>query len=319
MSGSPFKANVGSFTYQCTVGCSAQLLADPLNRFLYYQYIYEKTGLSSLVVDQQSGVLSNASQFTTPTPYPSADPLGHYIYWDWSTSVGGIAVSSTGALTATPGQPYATGGTGAYGPPAITSKYVFLTSYAPSGELVEYSIDQATGTLTRTANTVPLNFGANVAVTPNGKFLYAEQMYMNNGVGEYEIVPILIGASGELTAEPQLAQKTTSNGGPYMWMSPNGNFLYVAESGHLSDFRIDQTTGALSLVQRYSIATAVLAIDPEVQFVYLNPAYASNGIGTTITAYSVNATTGELTAIPNSTVDLKEYPIGLAVISPPAK
>jgi hypothetical protein len=39
-----------------------------------------------------------------------------------------------------------------------------------------------------------------------------------------------------------------------MWMSPNGNFVYVgAGPGQIWDYQIDQTTGALTLVQKYNI------------------------------------------------------------------
>lgn len=316
--GSPFTADVGNPSTVCTVGCGASLLADPLNRYVYYQFNYGSsttTGVDSLQVDQTSGALTSGSQYISSVYEPAADPQGRFLYWNDDHAVGGAEIESCGCLQETPGQPYATGGTTAYGAPAVTANYVFLADYQ-SG-LVEYSIDPATGTLTETANTAPLEDGMNPVAAPDGKFLYAEQMYMNNGTGYYEIVPIAVGTNGSLTVETQLAQQTPETGGPYLWMSPNGNFLYASVNGQLWDYQIDSTTGALTLVEKYPINTFLLAIDPEAQYVYLSPADANNVGSATVTAYSVNATSGALTPIANSTVNLPAIPVGLAVISPP--
>lgn len=335
ISGSPFKADVANPSYVCTVGCGASLVADPLGRFLFYQFSYAgpSNGIDSLNVSPTDGTLSNNSQILQSVYEPAIDPQGRFIYWNSSTSnsnaLGGIDVASSGKLTAAPGQPYPYAGQTSYGAPAISSNYVFAVNYRDTasasgqGALYEWSIDPATGTLTSTGNTLALSYPDGVVVTPNGKFAYAQQQYLSNGTtgtALYEIVPLQVGANGALTELTQNIQKTTSQGVDMIWMSPNGNFLYMGINGSdLWDYQIDQTTGALTLVQKYTGINEgyMLAIDPAVKYVYTAPGDANHVAGTSIGVYSVNPTTGALTPLPNNTLDTKVIPISLAVVAPP--
>jgi len=104
-----------------------------------------------------------------------------------------------------------------------------------------------------------------------------------------------------------------------MWMSPNGNFLYMGINGDdLWDYQIDQTTGALTLVQKYTGISEglTLAIDPAVKYVFTVPMGANHVAGTTIAVYSVNPTTGALTPLPDDALDTKVLPVSLAAIAP---
>jgi len=66
----------------------------------------------------------------------------------------------------------------------------------------------------------------------------------------------------------QNTQQRTSESDTPMWMSPNGNFVYVgAGPGQIWDYQIDQTTGALTLVQKYNIGPGALAFDPAAPYV----------------------------------------------------
>lgn len=330
MPSSPFKADIGSPTFVCTNFCGSSLLADPLGRYLYYQYNYGSTsvnGVDSLNVNAQDGTLSNDSKILQPAYELFADPQGRFIYWNGSdgqtNSVGAFAVSSTGQLATASGQPYAYAGQTSYGAPAVSGNYAFAIEYRdPSsntaqGSLFEWTIDPSTGALTRTNNSLPLKLGGDPVVTPNGKFLYVQQAYLSNNVYNWEIVPIQISANGAFTELTQNIQETPSQGDSEMWMSPNGNFLYVSIYGQIWDYQIDQTTGALTLVQKYTdLNTNLLAFDPAVKYVFISPE-GQNQIATTmLTAYSVNPTTGALTPVANSAVDMHVTPIGLAVVSP---
>jgi 6-phosphogluconolactonase (cycloisomerase 2 family) len=332
ISGSPFKADVGSPAQVCTVGCGASLLADPLDRYLYLQYNYggaadtATNAVDSLSVNAADGTLSSNSKVLQSAYEMSADPQGRFIYWNATNgvtnAVGAFDVSTAGQLTAAPGQPYTYNGQTSYGAPAETGTYVFAVNYrnpttTSQGELVEWTIDPVTGALTQTSHTLPLVEGAGPIVSPNGKFLYVQQAYLNNGAFNWEILPIQIGADGSFTPLTQNVQQTPSAGDSDMWMSPNGNFLYISVYGQIWDYQIDQTTGALTLIQKYTdVNTNTLAIDPAVKYVFLSPE-GQNQVGTTtLTAYAVNPTTGALTPVAKSTVDVKVTPISLAVVSP---
>lgn len=333
VSGSPFQADVGNPAQVCSVGCGASLLADPLNRFLYYQYNYgnasgtPQNAVDSLNVNTQNGTLGSNSKVLQGAYELSADPRGRFLYWNSyagsGNAVGAFDVSSAGQLTTAPGQPYAYNGQTSYGAPAVTANNVFAINYRDigttnsQGELVEWSIDQSTGALTQTNHTLPLTEAGSPVVTPNGKFLYVMQAYLNNGVFYWELLPIQINADGSFTALSQNAQQTISQGASEIWMSPNENFLYVSVYGQIWDYQIDQTTGEVTLVQKYTNITAgALAIDPSVKYVFISPEGTNQVSTTMLTTYGVDATTGALTPVPNSTVDTKVLPISLAVIAP---
>lgn len=333
ISGSPFTADVGNPARVCTVGCGASLLADPLGRFLYYQYNYggsagsATNAVDSLSVSATDGTLSSNSKVLQGAYEMSADPQGRFIYWNdtngTANAVGGFDVSSAGKLATAPGQPYTYNGQISYGAPAVTGTYVFAINYRdPSittsqGELLEWTIDSATGALTQTRNTLPLPYGGDPVVTPNGKFLYVQQAYLNNNVFNWEILPIQVGPDGSFTPLTQNLQQTPSQGDSDMWMSPNGNFLYISINGQIWDYQIDQTTGALTLVQKYTdVHTNLMAIDPAVKYVFTSPEGQNQIATTTLTEYTVNPTTGALSPVQNSTVDLKVLPISLAVVAP---
>ena len=334
ISGSPFKADVGNPSFVCTQGCGASLVSDPLGRFLYYQYNYggqagtATNAVDSLSVNATDGTLSSNSKVLQGAYEMSADPQGRFIYWNAAgaaptNAVGALDVSSTGQLTTAPGQPYTYNGQTSYGAPAVTGSNVFTINYRDPatttslGELLEWAIDPATGALTQTNHTLPLTEAGGPVVSPNGKFLYAQQAYLNNGVFYWEVLPIQIGADGTLTPLTQNVQQTPSQGPSDMWVSPNGNFLYVSVYGQIWDYQIDQTTGALTLVQKYTNITAgTLVMDPAVKYVFITPT-GLNQIATTLrAAYIVDPTTGALTPVANSTVDVKVAPISLAVVSP---
>jgi 6-phosphogluconolactonase (cycloisomerase 2 family) len=306
----------------------------PLSRFLFFQFNYGSTafdGVDTLSVNATDGTLSSNSQILQPVYEPAIDPQGRFIYWNASSSnsnaVGGLDVASSGKLTTAPGEPYTFTGQTSYGAPAIGGNYAFVTNYRDTGssnqgELVEWTIDPATGALTQTGNNLPLQFPAVTAATPNGKFVYTQQQYLSNGstgTAYYEIVPIQIGANGALNEITENIQQTTSQGIDMIWMSPNGNFLYMGINGNdLWDYQIDQTTGALTLVQKYTGINEglTLAIDPSAKYMFTAPLGANHVAGTTIAVYQVDPTTGALTPLPNDTLDTKVFPVSLAVVAP---
>ena len=81
-------------------------------------------------------------------------------------------------------------------------------------------------------------------------------------------------------------------------MSPNGNFLFVANfesSSATSVFSINATTGALTQVAGSPFLAAAgnaVTVSPNGQFLYV--------FGGDMSAFSINATTGALTNVPGS-------------------
>jgi DNA-binding beta-propeller fold protein YncE len=120
-------------------------------------------------------------------------------------------------------------------------------------------------------------------------------------------------ASGALTlTNPQV--KAGANQGPRgVVASPNGNFLYVAniKDDNIYEFSVNQTTGALTKLPKPSISNGnatspdELAINPAGTLLWVT------GQAGTVTAYTINGSTGQLTR--KSSIGGFRTPFGIAV------
>jgi 6-phosphogluconolactonase len=121
-----------------------------------------------------------------------------------------------------------------------------ITEMQSSITAFDYDVDQGALAEFQTVSTLPdtftgTNTGAEIAIHPNGKFLYGSNR------GDNSIVVYAIGdASGKLTL---IEHQSTLGKTPRMFaIDPTGNFLLAAnqDSNTVVVFRIDPTTGRLT-------------------------------------------------------------------------
>jgi 6-phosphogluconolactonase len=210
--------------------------------------------------------------------------------------------SSTGILTLTgtvkTDTPSGSGGTA---PQSIaihpTKKFAYVANVG-SGILgvITYIINQLTGTLTY-ASSIDTTTGLNeqpfsVAIDPTGRFAYVNNFNVNI-ISAFTINQ----TTGALTL---IANYTGVSSKPHtITVHPNGKFVYLTNyQNHLvstlgntiSAFTINQTTGALSLINTYATGTQpnVITIHPSGNYVY------TVNFGSSITGYPIDQTTGAL-------------------------
>jgi 6-phosphogluconolactonase (cycloisomerase 2 family) len=131
-----------------------------------------------------------------------------------------------------------------------------------------------------------------VAVTPNGQFAYVTNT-VSGSVTSYRINGTTV------TSIPQSTQYTFN---PYgLTVDPNGQFLRVANysTSMLSSYSIDNATGLLTA--RGSVPTGIfpyaVVTHPNGNFVYTVDETGSSSSGPSISGFSVNPSSGELTSL----------------------
>ena len=212
--------------------------------------------------------------------------------------------SFTGALTAV-GTPVATG-TSPYAITGSPDKHHVYVVNRGSDDISAYAVNTTTGALTEIAGS-PFATGADpqaLAFDPSGAYLYVA----DHGSSDLSAYAVDIG-SGALTP---LSPTTYATGaGPSaVAVDPSGDFVYVANNGgtnNISVFVITAGTGALTPVAGSPFAAGDsphgLAIGNSFGGTHI---YTANngGAASTISALSVNASTGALTAVAGSPFDV---------------
>lgn len=164
--------------------------------------------------------------------------------------------------------------------------------YQPDGSTMDvYSINQSNGILSKMASSAPA-VGNFTAASPNGQFLF------NDGNGLVEALAIN-SASGQLSLSGAPVS-TGGSGGP-MTVSPDGRFLYVANStqGNVTVFNIG-SNGALSpAAAPFPTDTQAesMSLVPDGRFLYMvfgTPQQSH------VNGYSVSPATGAFAAIPGA-------------------
>jgi 6-phosphogluconolactonase (cycloisomerase 2 family) len=192
-----------------------------------------------------------------------------------------------------------------------SGRYVYATN-AVSTQIHPYSINQATGALTRIPG-AELPSGANpvsATVDPSGSFVYLGN-YGGPAVSAYAIDGVT-GAVAAVPGSPFAGGMGTNK----VTVDPTGQFLYTANqnSRDVSAFTIDSGTGALSPIAGSPFALSGnaiaqnVAVDPATQFAFVT------GLGTnTIHVFAINSTTGALTPVAGSPFATGTQPAGIAV------
>jgi 6-phosphogluconolactonase (cycloisomerase 2 family) len=170
--------------------------------------------------------------------------------------------------------------------------FVYVTGGA-NGQVFGYGIDSQSDALLPLGSAVTTSSAPRHLVpAPNGATLYATNFGADT-ISVFAVDPSTGALSDVGTPVPALD-------GPYtIAIEPSGKFLYVANfrAGNVSLFSIDSVTGSLTpqgVVASTPGLFPEVAITPDGEFLYLL-ATVSGG-PTTLTVYSINATTGALTA-----------------------
>ncbi len=188
-------------------------------------------------------------------------------------------------------------------PPTATIQFAYVANVI-SNNISAYAINAGTGVLTAVAgspfSTGASTFPSSVTVDPTGKFAYVA----NNGSNNVSAYTINAG-TGALTAVGGSPFATGAGTSPSsVTVDPTGKFAYVANfsSSNVSAFSINPGNGALTAVSGspFSLGSSgahpqSVTVDPTGKFVYVG-----NGDVNTVSAFSINAGNGALTAVPGS-------------------
>ncbi len=188
---------------------------------------------------------------------------------------------------------------------ANIARYAYALEYSAhtSGLVVGYAMNPTTGAL-RALETVQLpstNYG--MTVHPSNKFLYIPD--------GSEILAYTIGTNGLL--QPVTGSPFNLPGGSALRFIPNGNFGYTNAG---AEYSVNTTTGALAQLGTATVGDIPYdaALTPSGGFLYI----LNYGDGT-VSAFSVNQTTGALTAVTGSPFLVGDIFPAAAVVSPNGK
>lgn len=179
---------------------------------------------------------------------------------------------------------------------------LYIADYV-SGDVFAYFIDRRNGYL----DPVPgAPFAANrsvaaVAVHPSGKLIFAalSEYAPGDGVAVFQLQD-----DGSLKLAPG-SPYATQTGPQGLTMDPDGNYLYVADgSGYIDAFQIDTVSAALTPLPGSPYQTPVTACGssyPRDVFDFGgNYLYGADGTAGVVDGYSIESTTGTLTALSGS-------------------
>jgi 6-phosphogluconolactonase (cycloisomerase 2 family) len=286
VTGSPFAAG----TSPESVG------SDDQGRFLYVAN--SGGGVSAYLINRNDGTLTPAtgSPFGAGTaPFAiGVDPDGRFVYVgnNGSSSVSGFSINTTtAALTPVPSATFATTANPLRLRVDPAGRFVYVATGGTGTDIFPINSDGSLGTRTTQAPTAGRE-SQDALVEPLGQFAYVADGL--DGVSAYAVNA----SSGALTLIQTTGGAdffTTGTTPVALAATPNGDFLYVANSGsnNISGFRIG-ADGRLTAVTGSPFAggsnPVSLSVDPSGGFLYV--ANRAGGIS----IFSIAATTGVLTS-----------------------
>jgi 6-phosphogluconolactonase (cycloisomerase 2 family) len=311
-------SSAGTLSARTTPGALAYL-SDPAEavttpRFAYVAN-FDGFSVSSYSINASSGSLTSLGTPTGTAGKPSAvttDLAANYLYAtnDTTDNVSVFSINSgSGALTEISGSPFSIE-TLEVGPLSISvdpsGRFAYVANSTDS--LSAFDIDSTTGALSLMTGS-PVTAGDNpsaVTIDPTGRFLYNTNIVSDN------VTAFTIDTStGALTP---IGTYTTGDGPSSIVVDPSGRFVYVTNNGfpsfNVSAFSINPLTGVLSNItgSPFSAGNAPISItvDPQGKFVYVANRSTQN-----VTPYTINQTTGALTAGTNVATELNPQAIAI--------
>ncbi|MET0794281.1 MAG: beta-propeller fold lactonase family protein [Polyangiaceae bacterium] len=256
------------------------LTLDPLGRFAYAGSVAGRA-IYGYTIDADSGALSSmgepivvGNETQGGANYLVADPTGHFLYVSnaFGGGITGFTIApTTGALTVIPGSPF-----GAVGLPGGHNVFGGAIAIKPSGDFL-YSVGGALNAFAIAADgKLDLVAGSpftldvqsdpdasNLAIDPQGAYLYTTHFLGNNHIHGFKIDP----GNGSLAAVPSSPITGTA---PYsVAVDPSGRFLYVGvdDANGLDAYTIQRSTGAPTRVD--GSLFAIGGLEPAIAFAKL--------------------------------------------------
>jgi 6-phosphogluconolactonase (cycloisomerase 2 family) len=215
---------------------------------------------------------------------------------------------------------------------AVTGKFAYVADDFTSdavgnfiGPVSGFTIDATTGALSPIAGS-PFSVGGDataVATTLNGNFLYVQSDIQQGTTLTQAIYAFSIDATtGALTPVPGSPWALPA-GTAFLGLHPTGKFIYLSLSGvgnnlgQVMVYAVNPMTGALTVLGT-SAATASsfpggIAFDPTGKFAYVTDVPDLVQRGNTVSAYTIDATTGALTPIVGSPFAAGSWPGSVSV------
>lgn len=201
------------------------------------------------------------------------------------------------------------------------SQYGYLTNTAGSPTSIgSYTVTASTAPyLTSTGAPTPLSNATFSFLNPNGQYLYELQISGGGTVSDVWVYNV-DSTTGALTQTTGITQPQVAGTGGFNYgvVDPYGRFVYVSDDGSaagtagtIDGFTVDQTTGALTPITAVTGFTTNLnspesiIIDHTGTYLYVIN-YGTGSAAGTISAYSIDQTTGNLTPLSTAT-----YPTGI--------
>jgi 6-phosphogluconolactonase len=303
-------------------GSSMQVVTPPPTPHASAKFLYVVNSIEATVqgfsINAATGALTPAGSAVPADEaplYAAATPNGKFLYvgnaGTNALGVSGYLIDATsGALTPTsPAQFPITGDSQPLGlVVGLTSTHLYT---ANDQTISAFTIDPITGALSDVPGTpVRLPETANlqtVALTPDGRFLYATDLVKNR------VWAFAISASGLPVLTPNLV--TAGNSPEQIAIDSEGRFAYVANglSNSISRFAITPGTGVLVSTgtptpMETGCGPQELTVDPSLKFLFASCAGLSK-----IARFSIDASTGNLTALPSFSTGAFTAPRGIAI------
>lgn len=270
-------------TWAETVDDDNPLLAltlDPQDRFAYAASPFSQA-IHRFAIDAETGAFDVVGEplLVGPGPthrspaYVAAHPGGHFVYVtqlpdpaapEEDNGIRGYRVDQqTGELNELPNSPFSEGD-------VLGGAIVFRPDgkflFSSGGGLNAFAVDTETGTLTLVEGSPFTDdvgsdpWARNIAVDPQGKFVYVSQFLLSQHLSGFAIDPTT-GALEEVPGSPV----TTS--APYsIAIEPTGRFLYVGDdSGRVPAFALNRASGAMTVIEGSPFEFG--GLEPEFAFV----------------------------------------------------
>jgi 6-phosphogluconolactonase (cycloisomerase 2 family) len=300
--------------------------------------VSNSAGLSSLVADPTANFLFGVTQdgivpysidlvYAVPTAGSvvpitnltalAVDPLGRFLYALQSMNSAGnifaFTINSDGSLTAVKNSPFPApqpsfGDSGFKVDP--TGR--FLYELAPNG-VSEYAINSQTGALTSVGSLMAA--GSNpvaLTISPNGnELLVSDSLLPNDQVWAFNL-DSLTGALSQVSGSPLTLGSTQTLLGTSF--DPSGKYAFAAESWFIETLSVNASTGALTSISKTLAKenAAPLILGGANALSYIPQfAYTTNTGSASVSAFSVNASTGSLTQLNSNT----PYAVGSSALS----
>jgi 6-phosphogluconolactonase len=300
------------------------IVGSPDNKHLYVVN-QVSNNISAYVVNAADGALTQL----TGSPFPAGtdpqalafDPSGAYLYVanKGSNDLSAYAVDATsGGLTPMSTATYLTG----TGPSAVSvdpsGKFVYVANNGGSNDISVFAITTGTGALTQVVGS-PFGAGGNpysLGVVPLSAFSSMTFIYTaNNDLTSSSI-------SG-FSVNPSTGALTALNGSPFAlavshyiaaYTTSGGPLLYVTTGSSVIGYNVNPQSGLLSESAGFPVPAGINAYSVSSSNSYGSYVYVCNGGAASISAYSIDSSTGQLTAVPGSPSPAGNNPDFIAIL-----